>query len=329
MIFPSYLTSHDVIGITAPSAGIPPEYQEGLELSESHFRQNGFEVRETENVRAPGVVSSDGETRAKQLHDLFRDPEVKLILSAAGGDFLIDMLPYVDFDLIRSCPKWVQGYSDPTNLLYAMTTTCDIATIYGTNGGGFDVAQLMPYLQSSIDLWQGKVQTQHSYVAYEGEKNMADGTKIFDKPVYWKTPNGSFSVQGRLLGGCVDCLCDIIGTPYDGTNQFIQKYQADGVIWYFDIFALRAEAVHNTLWNMREAGWFENARAFVFGRVLIPSSFFDMSYEEAIVRVLGEKVPIALEADVGHVPPRMTMINGMLSQLDVAHGKAELKFLNA
>ena len=61
---------------------------------------------------------------------------------------------------------------------------------------------------------------------------------------------------------------------------------------------------------------------------MIPSSFLDMSYEEAIVRVLGKKVPIALEADVGHVPPRMTMINGMLSQLDVAQGKAKLKFLN-
>ena len=31
MIFPSYLTSHDVIGITAPSAGIAPEYQVGIE----------------------------------------------------------------------------------------------------------------------------------------------------------------------------------------------------------------------------------------------------------------------------------------------------------
>ena len=60
MIFPAYLASHDVIGITAPSAGIAQEYQEGLELSESHFRQNGFEVRETENVRAPGIVSPTG-----------------------------------------------------------------------------------------------------------------------------------------------------------------------------------------------------------------------------------------------------------------------------
>ena len=45
-------------------------------------------------------------------------------------------------------------------------------------------------------------------------------------------------VTGRLIGGCIDVLKDIIGTKYDGTLDFIEKYKDDGIIWYFDNFAL-------------------------------------------------------------------------------------------
>ena len=59
--------------------------------------------------------SSDGKTRAEQFHDLIQDPEVRVVFTASGGDYLVEMLSYLDFNILKK-PKWVQGYSDTTGL---------------------------------------------------------------------------------------------------------------------------------------------------------------------------------------------------------------------
>ena len=115
-----------------------------------------------------------------------------------------------------------------------------------------------------------------------------------------------------------------VGTRYDGTLDFIDRYKDDGIIWYFDIFAMKAEAVHNTLFKMKDMGYFENARGFVFGRVMFPSSFSGMSYIDAAKKILGD-APMIFDADVGHVPPKMTLINGAMARVESSDGKGSVE----
>lgn len=70
------------------------------------------------------------------------DDNVDMIMCAAGGDFALEMLPYVNSENILNNPKWIMGASDPTSLLYYVTTKLDIATLYGHNAGGYDVKKL-------------------------------------------------------------------------------------------------------------------------------------------------------------------------------------------
>lgn len=319
MIYPSFLRPGDLIGVPAPSAGVAAEDITGFDLSLSHIEAAGWRVRETESVRSGGLASAPADVRAAELNALWHDPEVKMVWCAAGGDFLLDMLPLVDFEAAAANPKWVQGYSDPTSLLYALTTTRNIATIYGTNAGGMDVETLAPFMEQNLELLAGRVPVQESFDTFS-HWSRPEGVY----PIYWETPNGPVHVRGRLLGGCMDCLLDILGTPYDGTAQFVEKYKADGVLWYFDVFSLSAEAVYRTLWKMRECGWFRYAAGVVFGRVCLESSPLGLTYREMIEKALPD-LPLVLEADVGHVPPRMTVINGALATLDVAEGKGTLK----
>ncbi len=325
MIYPEFLKENDTIGITAPSGGCYEGKVEELELSEKQLANAGYKVIETPNTRLPGVVSSSGEVRAKELSDLFNNPDVKAIICARGGDFLIDMLPYVDYNIIKNNPKWIQGYSDPTSLLYSITTKLDIATIYGFNGGGYGFNKLDRSHMDSLSILKGDIVEQESYPFYQGDQDGGLEEYIFTEPVEWKLLNtDNIHAKGRLIGGCMECLADIIGTPYEDTLGFTQRYKEDGFIWYFDIFALRAEIVYNTLWHMKEAGWFKHAKAFIFGRVRFPGTLLDMTYEEAIVRALPDS-PIVFNADVGHVAPRMTMINGSMATLKAADGKGGLK----
>ena len=47
-------------------------------------------------------------------------------------------------------------------------------------------------------------------------------------------------------------------------------------------------------------------------------------HEQAIRRALGD-VPFVLEADIGHVKPCFTLINGALGHITVENGRAKLE----
>ena len=129
MIFPEFLKDNDSIGVTACSCGVLDKIDK-YERSIAHVKEHGFNIVETPNVRTGGLVSSDVETRVKELEILVKDKNIKMINIASGGDFLCEILPYVNYDLIRNNIKWFGGSSDPTSLLYTITTNLDIATIY-------------------------------------------------------------------------------------------------------------------------------------------------------------------------------------------------------
>lgn len=42
------------------------------------------------------------------------------------------------------------------------------------------------------------------------------------------------NMQGRLLGGCMDCLVNLLGTEFDKVKEFTEKYQDDGIIWFWN-----------------------------------------------------------------------------------------------
>ena len=46
--------------------------------------------------------------------------------------------------------------------------------------------------------------------------------------------NADISFTGRLLGGCMDCLVNLLGTRYDKVTEFTQRYRDDGIIWFLE-----------------------------------------------------------------------------------------------
>ena len=63
---------------------------------------------------------------------------------------------------------------------------------------------------------------------------------------FWENLNGDFEVEGRIIGGCIDCLGDLIGTQFDNTVKFIEKYIRTRI---FDmrIFKDNMEVIINTI----------------------------------------------------------------------------------
>ena len=60
------------------------------------------------------------EARAQDLMDAFRDPSIKAVFNAIGGDDTIRLLPYIDFEVLRNNPKIFTGFSDSTTNHFMM-----------------------------------------------------------------------------------------------------------------------------------------------------------------------------------------------------------------
>ena len=56
----------------------------------------------------------------------------------------------------------------------------------------------------------------------------------------------------------------------------------------FESYNLNSEGMMHALWQLREAGWFKNAKGFIFGRPAMYESLYEISYEEIVCSVLGE-----------------------------------------
>ncbi len=334
MIYPEFIRERDTIGVSAPSAGLTePLRINTLNNAVKKFEEKGYKILLTPNVRKnEDGVSSSATIRSLELASLYQNKDVKAIICATGGEFLVEMLSCFDFSVVQKNIKWLQGYSDPTGLLFTITTNLDIATIYGSNFAGFGMDTWHESLENNLDILEGKLMMQKSFARYESMRvDMVTGREGYhlDTPVYWKTLNQGkeVSFKGRIIGGCIDIITELFGTRFDKTKEFIEKYKGDGIIWYFDNCELSMEDMVRTLWKFKDNGWFQYTTGIILGRSATNYSNMGITLEDALNRVLGDlDLPIILDTDIGHVPPRMTIINGAYTMVYCKDGKGTLEF---
>lgn len=335
MIYPKFPEQGSSLGICAPSAGVGHKIKL-FDKSLAALKSAGFDIIETASVRNDNIRSADAKTRGKEFNFLVNNPDVEMIVSAAGGDYNIEMLPYLDMETLANYPKWIAGASDPTNIMYYVTTKLDIATMYGFNAGSFDWDTLHEFQNNSFELMRGNTIKQYSFDKYDSNTDFSISDIVLEGDVNWQlsmpgideiidrsSPSESpkLIVEGRLIGGCIDCIAKLIGTPYDGTRYFVKKYPRK--IWFLDNFAMTSFDLYLTMMQMKYCGYFKGTKAIVFGRTMFP----DKSDEEYIaqLRQAIPDIPFIWNADIGHVKPCFTVINGAYGRVTCAQGKGTLE----
>ena len=314
MIYPNKLVDGDLIKVISPSNGIKKTKIKILEQAENYLYSKGFKIEEDEYVRkSVNGVSTNAIARAKELNDSMTNKEVKALLACSGGDFLIQIFDLVRFNKIKSNIKWIQGQSDITNLLYYITTKYDIATIYSFNiktFGDANVPQIM--LENNIDFLKNKIVKQREY-GYKMDQ--------MKNPSKWECITEFKNIQGRIIGGCLDSLKDLIGTRYDKTQKFINRYKDDGIIWYFDVAEMTNEDILRTMWQLKKADWFKYCKGILFGRLCDEITYTDTSIKDAIGYFLKDlNIPIIINADIGHTTPVITIVNGSIVKITYNNG---------
>ena len=321
------------IGVTAPSSGLHTEEHELLEKAVYKMRERGYEVTIGQTCWTQyKAKSAPAKMRAVELNGMLQDDTIQLIMPPWGGELLIEILEYVDFKSIQ--PKWLLGYSDISLLLLAITLKAGIATAHGTN-----LIDLRGKLSDDTTaMWEKVLFTKsgEEIVQYPSEKYQnnwewdfeSEYTFQFTHTTNWKTvSNEPMYIKGRLLGGCIDVIRHLIGTPYGEVRLFQQQVlKNEPIIWYFENCELSVTDVRRTLVQMRLAGWFDHCSGILFGR----SAMSDVKDDYHIVDVYMELVeelalPIAYDLDCGHLPPQITFINGAYAEVRVYNSGSSIK----
>jgi muramoyltetrapeptide carboxypeptidase LdcA involved in peptidoglycan recycling len=333
--YPRPLRPGDVVGVTAPSAGVEQPLHARLEHAADVVRRRGYEVRTGQTPYDGGIASAPAGTRATELTTMLTDPAVRAVVPPWGGAFASDILADLDWDALGADPTWLVGFSDLSTLLLPLTLRTGVATLHGQNL--MDTPYAPPggvaHWLDVVTLPAGATFTQRSPRRFrsDGWDDYAAhpdvSTWTLDTPGGWvrlddsAAPGAEVDVTGRLIGGCLETVVQLKGTPYGDVPGFAAAHADDGLIVYIDISDWNAEDAHRGFRGLRLSGWFDAARAVLVSRAR-SAAVLGHTLHDAIRETLGDLgVPVLADVECGHVPPYLVLVNGALAR--VQHGPAE------
>ncbi|HPW52763.1 MAG TPA: LD-carboxypeptidase [Erysipelotrichaceae bacterium] len=337
MRYPAFLKKGDTIGLIAPSFGVfGYPYEDRFDNAYKKFSNLGYRIKEVEHLRgAEKCRSTTDEQRAREFMEMYLDVDTDFIFSVAGGELMMTMLPYIDFETLgHAKPKFVMGYSDNTNLTFTLPILADTAAIYGSNFGSFGMRNWHQSLQQSYDLITGSRLKFESYESYEiVDLSKEEGKALcgynLTEEVLYKSLSGERKVEmtGRLIGGCLDILLMLCGTKFGQVNDFLEKYKEDGFIWYLESYDLNVLAQSRGLWQLKQAGWFKYCKGILYGRTENKEDIFDYTFEDALKENLTDlNCPVIYDCDIGHLPPSWPIISGAVAKFVFEDGKAAIEY---
>ena len=333
MLKPKHLQRGDTVAIVSLSAGTLGEpwaihkYYIAKERLENDY---GLRVKVMPNaLKGRDYLYEHPEARAADWMEAFRDPEVKAIFNAIGGDDTIRLLPYIDFDVIRNNPKIFTGFSDTTSNHFMMYKA-GVMSYYGASimTNFAEYVKINDYTAAAIrsTLFEPKPTQDVPSAPYwyddEDEKiwwkeeNINTLRQYHPEEIGYEIVQGSGVVGGELLGGCIDVFPELLGTAiwpgveeWKGKLLFLETSEEDMPEHYLT-WLLR---------NLAAQGIFDVISGILVGKPARRSKY--EPYKEVYRKVVGfeakrPELPILYNVNFGHAEPIGVLPIGARCRLD-------------
>jgi len=333
LIIPEKLKQGDTIGIVCPSAGLSPLAKHRFKQAKVMLEKMGYKVLFGKHIiNNGGYTSGSINDRVDDMHEMFANPDVKMILTGTGGNHTNHILKYLDYELIRNNPKIVTGSSDITVLHYALYSQAGLASFYGPCAAGQfgEYPEILKYTKDWFEYLcvSGKASVPIEIKAStEWTDEFLDWFQQLDRirprhtqknPGYRWLQKGL--AQGKALSGCILSINRLSGTKYwiDPTEKIL----------FLDILLSPGELdeplLDSFLTDLGNMGVFEKIAGLVIGRMYgCPSEAKERIYKQ-IEFLTQKKYPIVTEFDIGHTDPTVTIRYDQLVELDGDSGVVRL-----
>ena len=309
-IKPRRLNKGDTVGLIAPAGYIT---QKDLDESIKNLDKLGLKAYYTDNIlERNGYLGGSDEHRSVDLNNMFSNDKVDGIMCARGGSGCNRILPMIDYDVIKSNPKVLVGYSDITALHNAIFRKTGLVTFHG------------PVATSTFNDFSN-----HNFI----------NTVMEPKSEFTFTPSDDYrkgedfeiytiregKAEGELIGGNLRIVVTLPGTPYDVDfrDKILYLEEVDEKPYRIDrmltelILAGKLQQVAGIALGVfrkcdKKVGSQRGERTFSLKEVL-----FDRLYE------LG--VPVIYGLSFGHIENKYTLPFGIKAKLDVMNQTITLK----
>jgi len=283
------------------------------------LREKGFRLLAGSlNGKSDFYRSGSIQDRAAELNGLIHNPDVKCIISTIGGMNSNSLLPYIDYAQLIRTPKIIIGYSDVTAILLGIYAQTGLVTYYGpalaASFGEFppfvdwtynyfsDMLAdpcAVPYTLPTPPFWT------EEFIPWEGQeraKAQSENTLLTVSPG---------KACGRLIGGNLDTMTGIWGSPYMPTI-------AQGDILLIEDGGHFIYTIERSFALLKASGVFDRVSGIILGK---HEGFKDCGTGrkpyEVLLEVIGEpKCPILAEFDCAHTHPMLTVPIGCRVSLD-------------
>jgi muramoyltetrapeptide carboxypeptidase LdcA involved in peptidoglycan recycling len=326
--YPNPLRKGSRVFLAAPSSGVDTLTWPRLDLVIENLEARGLVVEEGTCLRREYKnASAPSEERAHELMTALLRDDVDAVLPPWGGSLAIELLGILDWDRLRnSRPKWFAGFSDLSTLMIPLRVLAGWASAHGPNAMELISDQSEPLVPKLFEVLFASPGTTIEQRAsrrwqkhYRRWEEHPRATYDLTEPTRWWTLDGTPRVeaQGRLIGGCLDTLMHLAGTPY-GDVPRLHASTDDGCIVFLENCGLGPVAVSRALHQLQYAGWFQGINALVLGRSGAPDPTSDsaLTYNDAVRQAIGHlDCPVLMDVDVGHRAPQMTLVQGAVASL--------------
>lgn len=353
---PPPLTSHARIGLAAPAS---PIGREEYFACKRRLEELGFSVLTAEGLKRGeqqyGYLAGSSAQRAADLNRLFADPQVEAIFCVRGGYGSVQLLPKLDYEMIRRNPKIFVGYSDITSLHAALCRYCGLVTFHGP----MVKTDLLPEPNGALDTTEGQLcgakdaaeggardaqerrtkggEHSEDRVDVEGrsKETAAAGMDYTLRQLLCACKERAFSFEnpagcpletirrgsavGRLAGGNLSVLAKLFGTPY--------APELEGTILFLEDVDESIPRVHMYLTQLEHAGVFRKACGVLLGDFTnCTNERYDPSLDckTFLQDYFGRmEIPVLGNLYSDHRSPMGTLPLGAVCRMDAAAGRVE------
>lgn len=312
----------DTVAIVSPSFGAVGAWPHRVERATAYLEGLGLGIRLMPNAaRSDGWASAPPEDRVADIHGAFLDDAVAVVLAGIGGNHSNQLLPLLDFDLIREHPKVFQGYSDVTVLHWAIARHAGVATFHGPSL----VPELgeFPTVLSYTDRYLRAAWLGDEAIEFEPAATWTDERLDWDTRTDLTRPRTECEsegwvairdgiVSGPLLGGCLETIC----WHLKGSDAWVDP---EGTILFLETSeeAPSPAAVDAYLTDLEQLGVFDAAAGLVLGRPYgYTADDANVLWDVVAARTDGAGLPVLANVELGHADPMVTLPLGVGAELD-------------
>lgn len=279
MIIPPRLKKSDKIGVMAPSSFIT---KDDIEKAKSIVESYGYGVYiHPQTYEIYNQSAGTNEQKTDAFHDLIRDPDINAIFFATGGNRAMHWVDMIDFDLVKSNPKIIMGFSDCTVPLNIIHENTGLVTYHGPNFRWFMVH----------------------------ENNKADIEQCFDV-----LSSDNVIAAQTAIHGDIDNHNEI-KAPLIGGNLSLFQYLLDDVdcqdkILFIEDRYIETSRLDRMLCALKRNGVFNQIKAILIGdfsELLDTERPYGFSMDDMLAEHVPSHIPIIRDCPFGHADRLITL----------------------